>query len=203
MSVSPKNEKVKLFLKKLEIELPDILKHDFIAEAQSKYLNDLKESLGHGEFQVTLDFSENYTFHVQNAIQAQHWSKEQATLHVYVIYYKENDIVQNLNFVVFSEYVNHDATEVHLYNSKMVNFLKNKFGAQNVKKLFFSDGAGYQYKNKFNLLNLLYFQKDFEIIAEWHFFATSHGKGACDGIGGCVKKNAYRASLQDKTIVTT
>lgn len=110
----------------------------------------------------------------------------------------------NLNFVVFSEYDKHDASGVHLYNSKMVNYLKKKFGARNVKKLiYFSDGAGSQYKNRFNFLNLLFHKKDFNATAEWHFFATSHGKGAVDGIGGCVKRNAYRASLQDKTINTT
>jgi len=73
---------VETFIKNITAELPDILKHDFIADAQSKYLNEVKESLGHGEFLVTLDFSENYSFHVQNAIQSQHWSKDQASLHV-------------------------------------------------------------------------------------------------------------------------
>ena len=28
------------------------------------------------------------------------------------------------------------------------------------------------------------------------FFATSHGKGPCDGVGGTVKRLAARASLQ-------
>lgn len=167
-------------------------------------MDELKCSLQDGQFVVTLDFSENYSFHVQDAIQSQHWCKDQASLHVYVIYYKENNVVKNLNYVVFSEYENHDATGVHLFNSKMINFLKSKFGNGNVKKLFyFSDGAGSQYKNRFNFLNLLYHEKDFAVKAEWHFFATSHGKGACDGIGGCVKRAAYRASLQNKTIVTT
>ena len=32
--------------------------------------------------------------------------------------------------------------------------------------------------------------------AEWHFFATSHGKGPCDGVGGTVKRLAAHASLQ-------
>jgi len=67
-------------------------------------LNDLKIALKPGEFLVTLDFSENHTFDVQDAVQAQHWCKEQASLHVYVIYYKENNIVSHLSFVVFSEY---------------------------------------------------------------------------------------------------
>ena len=32
--------------------------------------------------------------------------------------------------------------------------------------------------------------------AEWHFFATSHGKNACDGVGGTIKRLAASASLQ-------
>ena len=32
--------------------------------------------------------------------------------------------------------------------------------------------------------------------AEWNFFATSHGKNACDGIGGTLKRSTARASLQ-------
>ena len=39
-------------------------------------------------------------------------------------------------------------------------------------------------------------EDDFEVKAEWHFSATSHGKGACDGLGGTVKRLAARASLQ-------
>ncbi len=37
---------------------------------------------------------------------------------------------------------------------------------------------------------------DFGIDAEWHFFATSHGKSTCDGLGGTVKRFATKASLQ-------
>ena len=39
---------------------------------------------------------------------------------------------------------------------------------------------------------------DLGFEAESHFVTTSHGKGACVGIGGCVKRNAYRASLQGR-----
>ena len=38
--------------------------------------------------------------------------------------------------------------------------------------------------------------QEFGISAEWHFSATSHGKGACDGLGGTVKRLASRSSLQ-------
>ena len=36
----------------------------------------------------------------------------------------------------------------------------------------------------------------FGLPAQWHFSATSHGKGACDKLGGTVKHLAARASLQ-------
>jgi len=53
-----------------------------------------------------------------------------------------------------------------------------------------------QYKNYKNFTNLMFHFKDFALPAEWHFFATSHGKNACDGVGGTVKRLAARASLQ-------
>ena len=61
---------------------------------------------------------------------------------------------------------------------------------------YYSDGAASQYKNRLNFLNLCYHESDFGIKAEWHYFATSHGKSACDGVGGTVKRLAARASLQ-------
>ena len=39
-------------------------------------------------------------------------------------------------------------------------------------------------------------EDDFGLAAEWNFFATSHGKGVCDGIGGTVKRPVTKASLQ-------
>jgi hypothetical protein len=33
--------------------------------------------------------------------------------------------------------------------------------------------------------------------AKWHFFVMSHGKGACDGIGGTIKRLARKADLQN------
>ena len=47
-----------------------------------------------------------------------------------------------------------------------------------------------------NFINLCHHEEDFGILAEWHFSATAHGKGACDGLGGTVKRLSARASLQ-------
>ena len=73
------------------------------------------------------------------------------------------------------------------------------------KIVYYSDGAASQYKNRKNFINLCNHESDVGIKAEWHFSATSHGKGACDGVGGTVKRLAARASLQrpyDEQIMT-
>ena len=53
-----------------------------------------------------------------------------------------------------------------------------------------------QYKNCKNILNLCFHHEDFDLSAKWNFFATSHGKQPCDGVGGTVKRLATQASLQ-------
>ena len=64
------------------------------------------------------------------------------------------------------------------------------------KVIYFSDGAASHYKNRKNLINLANHEADFGMPADWHFFATPHGKGPCDGVRGAVKRLAARASLQ-------
>lgn len=185
------------FLQDFNKDLPDVLKHDYIAKSQARYFNEVKSTLVEGEFVVTLDFAENYTCHVQDAVQSYHWSSKQATLHPYVIYYNKNNKIKHRSYVVISEKVLHDTSSVHLFNEKMISYLKQTFGSEKVKKIiYFSDGAASQYKNKSNFINLAFHEEDFKVKVEWNFFATSHGKGACDGIGGTVKRNAYKASMQ-------
>ncbi|KAL5497454.1 hypothetical protein EMCRGX_G013927 [Ephydatia muelleri] len=65
------------------------------------------------------------------------------------------------------------------------------------KKIFyFSDGCAAQYKNRKNFINLCHHAEDFNVLAEWHFFATSHGKTAADSVAGTLKRMAAKASLQ-------
>ena len=51
------------------------------------------------------------------------------------------------------------------------------------KLIYFSDGVSSQYKNRKNFSNLCIHKSDFDLDVEWNFFATAHGKNACDGVG--------------------
>lgn len=183
-------EFIQLFYEKLKV----LLQHDFIAKRQMAFLQELKEKLGQGEMLVIGDFSENYSFIVQDAAQSFHWNNCQATIHPYVIYYRQDNKLMHKSFVAISECNQHDVIAVNLFQTRLIEFLK--LSHQITKIFYFSDGCAGQYKNRKNFLNLSYHQEDFKVDAEWHFFATSHGKGPCDGIGGSVKRLASRASLQ-------
>lgn len=190
-----------LFFEKLKI----LLYHSFIAKQQSMFQADIKLKLQPGEFLAIFDFSENYSFVLQDEAQGFHWNNSQSTVHPCVIYFIDNEEkLQHVSFVIISECLIHDTIATHLFQRFLIDFLKDKYSL--VKKvIYFSDGAAAHYKNRKNFINLCYHKKDFAVCAEWHFTATAHGKGVCDGVGGTLKRLAARASLQrpyDQQIMT-
>lgn len=108
----------------------------------------------------------------------------------------EDNKLQHLSLVIISDCMAHDTVAVHLFQRLMITFLKQKLPQKLEKIHYFSDGAASQYKNKSNFRNLCHHTADFSIEAEWNFFASSHGKNACDGVGGSVKRLAAQASLR-------
>jgi len=202
-TLETKVQSVDEFLRVFLGALPSVVQHDFIAREQTQYLQRSRSMLKPGEFVVVGDFSENYSFVLQDAAQSFHWNNLQATLHPFVCYYAasnhddgdEQSNIEHLSFVVISESNSHDTIAVHLFQRVLIEFLTNTI-RKPTKILYFSDGCAAQYKNRKNFVNLCHHEDDFGMPAEWHFFATSHGKGPCDGVGGTVKRLAARASLQ-------
>ena len=174
----------------------NLTKHSYLAKSQARYLKSKKESLGENEVIVLGDFAENYQFLIQDEIQSYHWSKEYCTLHPLVIYYKDvNGDIQHDSLCFISDDNTHDTSFIHHVQSLLVNYIKESYSHIR-KMIYFSDGCGGQYKNYKNFLNLCFHKEDFGVEAEWVFFATSHGKSPCDGIGGAVKRHAAKRSLQ-------
>lgn len=99
------------------------------------------------------------------------------------------------SFVVISDCLGHITASVSAFQAELLGMLSSDLPSLR-KIYYFSDGASSQYKNKKNFLNLCYHESDFHLSAEWNFFATSHGKSACDGVGGTVKRLASKVSIQ-------
>ena len=134
---------VDAFCEKLEILLP----HSFIARQQSSFQTQLKAELLPGEFLVIANFSENYSFVLQDAAQGFHWNNSQATLHPFVAYYHDSEEFCHLSYVVISECNHHDTIAVHMFQKYFIEYLTKTFSSLPRKIYYFSDGAQSQYKN--------------------------------------------------------
>ena len=146
--------------------------HDFVAKQQAMFLKKTKANLLPRTVVVLGDFTENYSFVIQDAVQGYHWTNSQATIHPFVAYYKSyTDVpkIEHINFVVISDTLTYDTAAVYLFQKHLIEFLCE----QNIlvsKVMYFSDKAASQYKNKKNFLNSVNHNDDFEMPAEWHFF---------------------------------
>eukprot|EP00731_Ephydatia_muelleri_P027659 Em0019g532a len=161
---------VEEFLDAFMVALEKLKLHDYIAKNQAKFVAEKKERLNPGEFIVIADFSENYSFVVQDEVQSFHWNNLQATIHPFLCYYKNSDgKLDSVCFTIISENTDHDIIAmVVLDNTKTATTLPT----------------------------CVIMRKILESQQEWHFFATSHGKSAADGIAGTVKRMATKASLK-------
>lgn len=183
--------------------LKELCSHHYIAKAQAEFFKSCKSNLKIDECLVTLDFAENLKLTIQHEVQGNYFGNgddKYVTLHPFVLYYKnvsqeENGLLEHKSYCVLSDAMSHDSTAVYAFLSRLLVEIKEFLpGVRSVK--YFSDGAASQYKNRFNMGNLSKHYSDFGIQAEWHFFASCHGKGANDGIGGTIKRMARTESLK-------
>lgn len=186
------------FLDALKELLKKLKLHSFIAKQQHEYLRSKKNNLKQGEYLIICDFAENYSFITQEEVQSSHWDNQQATIFPMVIYYMDNDELKSSSHAMISEELKHLTSNVYHFQHQLIQLLKDN--AQNyptpTKIIYFSDGSAAQFKNKKNFINICFHNEDFNIDAEWNFFATAHGKGPADGVGGTVKRLARIESLR-------
>lgn len=116
------------------------------------------------------------------------------TIHPFVLYYNVNGKLHHKTLIIISPVLEHNYVLVHCCFRKLFDFIKTNF-AQITTTHVFTDGAGSQYKNKYNFTNITFMKKDFQMNVEWNFHASSHGKCPCDGVAGTIKRAAYKYSL--------
>ena len=95
----------------------------------------------------------------------------------------ENGEKRFQHYVLCSDDLGHDKNSIYFYNKFIIDDIRSK-GAKVDTVNYWSDGPSSQFKNQFNFTNLLFHEYDHHASADWNFFATSHGKGENDGVGG-------------------
>ena len=106
-----------------------------------------------------------------------------------------NNILQHLNFCFISDDLTHEVDFVYHVIKTVILHIKEIIPTLK-KVIFFTDGSAKEYKNCKNIYNLCQLQDEFGVSGEWNFFATSHGKSPCDGLGGTVKHLTALESLK-------
>ena len=183
----------------LQNQLPVFLKHDFIKQQQSRCFQQIKSKVDKYNGLLQMDFSENYTATYQDEIQSAHWHQKQVTVFTAVIWVNQNDCK---SYAVVSDCLNHNKEAVCTFLCTILADIQSHW--PDLKNLdIFTDGAASQFKNKYIFCFLCTKLPVISAIKiTWHFFATSHGKGAVDGIGGVVKRAVSTAVNSRSHVVT-
>ena len=178
----------------LEEKMPAFLNHVFVKRKQSSFFEEKKSKLSAEEAVVQVDFSENYSCCYQDEVQSAHYDKRQVTLFPVVVW--TSDSCQS--YAIISDELQHDKQSVAVFINKVLfDFIKKAHPQVNTVHIF-SDGPSSQFKSKY-IVQLLYsLRQNTGLNLNWHYFATSHGKGAVDGVGGTVKRAVFTAVMTRK-----
>lgn len=94
--------------------------------------------------------------------------------------------------VINSDYLQHDKYVVAVFTEK----IQCDYPELLISRLIYqSNGTGQHFKQKYSICIALF--QSFDNV-EWHFSATSHGKGPIDGLGGTMKRRIKEATLSRK-----
>ncbi|KAK2705976.1 hypothetical protein QYM36_016109 [Artemia franciscana] len=161
------------FISLLSKSVENLIPHSYITKSQSKIFKKLKEDPP-----------------LNTAI-----NKGGCTILPVGLYLKKDDKVLTSNHCFISDDLQHDTCFVNYVKKRNFKWLKENHPEIN-QVHYFTDGCAGQYKNRNSFKNLTNHHKDFGMKAEHSFFATSHGKSICDGLGGTVKRIFRKGSLQ-------
>ena len=139
-----RSEAVSDFVQSLIGKLQILKTHQFINNQQTRYFYDIKETLPVGKVLAVGDFSQNYSFVYQDAVQGVHWSNTSCTLHPWLYFYKGGDEkIHSYSLLFISDCLTHDTVAVYGFQMKLVNLLKEKLIQESIqlKEIeYFSDG---------------------------------------------------------------
>ena len=169
--------------------LPQFMEHCYIKREQATAYKLERETIGDSENKALLqvDFSENYTCPYQDEIQSAHWNQHQVSLFTAALWH--TGMLHSIIIVIASDNLVHSKDSVVAYIDMLLEMI-----ADSVKTVsIWSDVPASQFKKRFTDAAMILLQEKHHIHIHWNFFATSHGKGPVDGIGGAVKRCMWTA----------
>ena len=127
-SLADQIDQREVFMTKLSQCIVKLTRHHIVSKSQSRSFSDMKKNVREREAVVVGDFSENYSFVIQDAIQGWHWDASQATVHPFVAYFREGGEVVHQSFCYISDGLKHNAAMVHCFCKTLSQ--RSKFASQ-------------------------------------------------------------------------
>ena len=176
--------------------LPQFLEHCYIKRQQAAmYQEERKAAESHlTRALLQVDFSENYTCQHQDEIQSAHWQQSQVSLFTAAVWYNG----ELHSKVITSDNLTHSKDTVIAYVDTLLEDIPSQYNEVSI----WTDGPASQFKNRYIAASIPVLEKKHNVTIHWNFFATSHGKGPVDGIGGSVKRQAWMAVKNRHALVT-
>ena len=129
---------------------------------------------------LQIDFAMSYSCEYQNEIQSAVWSHESVMLFTAAMTYK----AECKTFLILSDSRDKGKDTVAVF----IDFLYNHFGATDaMEDIIWSHGPTSEFKNKYMVKFLQSLSQKYNQQFSWKYFATCHGKGIVDGVGGRAK----------------
>ena len=175
--------------------LPSFKKHCFTKWSQDKLFFSLKSNITPEMAIVQVDFAQNYLVQEQDATQQFHFTNNtQISIFTALVWLKN----KRQSFALVSDVTEHTKFTVFVYVRFLLLWLKEHSEISTVS--FFSDGAASQFKQRYWLFLYTQLLKENDLLGDWNFFPTSHGKGVVDGVGGLVKSMVSRAVCSRRSV---
>ena len=187
-----------------ELQVGPFLLQTYVKRKQAASFKSLVEGCDGKNVVLQVDFSENATIASQREIQSAHWNNGQATLftaHVWIKAGSEDTGAESKSMVTVSDDLNHTKYSIYVFMQRILGYLKATFPSIELVNVF-SDSPTSQFKQRFLLSNLYAWEMEHDLKIVWNFFATSHGKGVVDGIGGTLKRAVWRNIKAERAHVT-
>ena len=199
LSKVERHGKVQEALDGLTSQLPKFLWHVFIKRQQADSYEEHKTVAQAADSHCCLlqmDFAENYTVTYQDEIQSAHWRQRQITVYTVMLYHR-NKVISR---VIVTDCRDHQKRSVAAFTASVIDSVKCEL--KTVRNIVvWTDGPSSQYKNKFIFVLTAKLAEVYNLELSWNYFATSHGKGPNDALGGNVKRIAHQKVLSRQTVI--
>ena len=138
------------------------------------------------------DFAMSYSCEYQDEVQSALWCRNSVTLFTAALYSK---MAPCKSFLMVTNSQVKDKDTVYALLLKLVDSIDFKEGDNLV---IYSDGPSSEFKNRYMVRLVSILAKRYGCLVEWKYFATSHGKGVVDGIGGAAKSGVRRKVMSKR-----